>query len=116
MSPPSAGTRPSRFSPLRGPFGYFRSLWLGEFPLARALCFDMLIIGTVVNLATFVGAMLLFSGDAPDAYGVAMLLAHIPYNLLVFTGVWRSADREPAGQAWGARTVALVWLIVFFVL
>lgn len=114
--PPSAATRPARFSALRGPLGYLRSLWLGEFPLGRALCFDMLVVGTVVNLATFVGAILLFSGDTPDAYGVALLLVHIPYNLLVFTGVWRSADAAPAGQAWGARSVALVWLIVFFVL
>ena len=116
---PAGGRRSGvgRATGARRPARIFPSaLAAANFPLARALCFDMIAVGSAVNLATFAAAMLLFSGDVPDVYGVALLLAHIPYNLLVFTGVWRSADAAPPSQAWSARLVAVVWLVVFFVL
>ena len=91
---------------------YFRSLWLGAFPLQRALWTDMLAIGTIVNLVTFFAAMAFFATDMPTWIGVLLYVAHIPYNIVVFTGVWRSAAREPADARWFARAVALVWFAV----
>ena len=90
-------------------FRYFRSLWLGELPLQRALWTDMLAIGTLVNLVTFFAAMAFFATSMPTWIGILAYVAHIPYNIVVFTGVWRSAERAPADARWFARAIAIVW-------
>ena len=93
---------------------YFRRLWLGQFPLQRALWTDMLAIGTVVNLVTFLAAMAFFATGLPTWIGILLYVAHIPYNIVVFTGVWRSAEREPADARWFARAIAVAWFVVGF--
>jgi hypothetical protein len=95
---------------------YFRRLWLGQFPLQRALWTDMLAIGTVVNLVTFLAAMAFFATGLPTWIGILLYVAHIPYNILVFTGVWRSAARESADARWLARAIAIVWVVVGFLI
>jgi hypothetical protein len=90
--------------------GYVRRLWRGELPLARVFWHDMLVVGTLVNLAAMFLALLLFGMGAPTAVAVAVHFSPVPYNVLLFMAVWQSAAGESPGS-WAAQTVALVWLI-----
>jgi uncharacterized membrane protein len=91
-------------------------LWSGGLPLARVFWFDMLAVGTLLNVAAAVAMLILFAADAPAAIALAVFLAPIPFNLLLFAGVWRSAAREKADWGWFAKGVATAWLVaVFFV-
>ena len=76
----------------------------------------MLVIGTLVNLATLLVAVLLFSVDAPLVYGVVLFLVHIPYSIALFIGVWRSAAREKSRWSPPAQVAAVIWLIAALVI
>jgi hypothetical protein len=103
---------------LRGPWPvrYARQLWNGDLPLSRVFWTDMLVVGTLVDVATLVGTMLLFAGDAPLAYGLIMFLIHIPYSVLLFIGVWRSAARERSRWSLPAQILAGIWLLAVLIL
>ena len=94
---------------------YVKNLWRGELPLARAFWSDMLVIGTVVNVAAMIAAMLLFVAGAPIAVGVVVHFSPLPYNLLLFFAVWQAASRETSDWSFPAQAVALVWFFVMFV-
>ena len=94
---------------------YIKSLWLGQLPLPRVFWTDMLAIGTVVNIATGIAAMLLFVSGAPIALGVAVHFAPLPYNLLLFFAVWQAASREASRWSFPAQVGALLWFFVAFV-
>jgi hypothetical protein len=110
------GATPLRAAPVQAPFGYFRRLWSGDLPLSRVFWIDMLLVGTLVNLASLIAAIVLFAGDAPVAWGVAVFLAHVPYSLLLFTGVWRSAAQAGSPSGSVAQAAAIAWLIAAFVI
>jgi hypothetical protein len=95
---------------------YIRRLWLGELPLSRVFWTDMLVIGTVVNIAAGIAAMLLFVSGAPIAIGVAVHFAPLPYNLLLFFAVWQAASREASGWSFPAQVGAFLWFFVAFVI
>jgi hypothetical protein len=91
-------------------FGYFRSLWRGEFPLSRVFWFDMMAVGTVVNAVLFVATIALFAADTPIAVTLVAFLLHIPYSVILFVGVQRSAARAPSLLSAVAQFAALIWL------
>jgi hypothetical protein len=94
---------------------YFRDLWSGRLPLSRVLWFDMLAVGTLVNVLSLVGMIAVLAAGAPTAAALVLFLAPIPYNVALFAGVWRSAEREGVGWAWLARSIASVWLVAAIV-
>jgi hypothetical protein len=94
---------------------YVRALWNGALPLSRVFWLDMLAVGTLVNVVTFLVMIALFAGKAPTWIGLTVLLLPIPYNVLLFAAVWRSAANEKADWAWFARLLASVWLIAAIV-
>jgi hypothetical protein len=113
---PAVGSEaPDRVSFARQLAAYFRSLWRGEFPLARAFWTDMVIIGTVVNLIGSAAAMLLFVSGAPIALGVFVHFAPVPYNVLIFLAVWQAAAREVSAWSFIAQAAGLIWLIAVIV-
>ena len=99
-----------------GPVRYVRQLWNGDLPLSRVFWTDMLVVGTLVDVVTLVATMLLFAGDAPLAFGLAMFLIHIPYSALLFIGVWRSAARERSAWSLPAQILAGIWLLAVLIL
>jgi uncharacterized membrane protein len=76
---------------------------------------DMLAVGTLVNVASTVAAMALFAADAPILWGLVLFLAHVPYSVLVFLGVWRSAARERSKWSSAAEVAAIIWLLAALV-
>jgi hypothetical protein len=95
---------------------YFRRLWRGELPLSRVFWTDMLIVGTLVNVAMLLASMLLFAAGVPAAIAVAVHFLPVPYNILLFTGVWRSAACNASQWAGPAQIGAAVWLIAAIVI
>ncbi len=90
---------------------YFRELWTGALPLKRVLWFDMVVIGTLANLASLVVMLALFAAHAPTVAAFALFLAPIPYNVALFVGVWRSSLREKEDWGFLARAIASIWLV-----
>ena len=80
-------------------------------PLSRVLWHDMLVVGTVVNVATGLAGLLLFANEAPTALAASVYFAPLPYNVFLLAAVWRGAEQAAAAQAAIARAVSLVWTI-----
>jgi len=95
---------------------YVTSLWRGELPLGRVFWSDMLIIGTVVNVAAMIAAILLFVSSAPITIGVVVHFSPVPYNLLLLLGVWHAAQRETSDWSFAAQAIAVVWFIAMLVI
>jgi hypothetical protein len=113
--PPEATPRAEHAARRNAAVAYVRSLWLGELPLPRVFWTDMLAIGTVVNIVSGIGAMLLFVSGAPISIGVAVHFLPLPYNLLLFFAVWQAAAREASRWSFPAQVGALLWFFVMFV-
>ena len=94
----------------RGFVEFFASRWRGEIPFKRVFWFDMLLVGTLVNLAAAALSLILFGLDAPAATAIAVFFSPLPYNLFLFAVVWRAAER--AQSSWAlARLGAVAWLV-----
>lgn len=95
-----------------------KRLWRGEIPLAQAFWGYAVIYGLTVDIACTALALLLYLAfDAPYA-AAAVHFAPVPYGILAFTGVWRSANRY-AGPMWhgtlakGALFPLFIALLIF---
>jgi hypothetical protein len=91
-------------------------MWRGELPLSRVFWFDMMLIGTVVNALLFIALLILFAADTPLAVTLIAFLLHIPYSIVLFVGVQRSAARRPSLWSAAAQFSALIWLVFAVVL
>ena len=85
--------------------------WRGDAPLGTVFWHDMLLIGTIVNAATTLAAIGILAAGAPPALSMAVFVAPLPWNLLLFVAVWRSAAKAGGVLAMAAQLAALVWLI-----
>lgn len=94
---------------------YLESRWTGEVPLETVFWRDMLVVGTAVNVASAVLALVLFALDAPALTGIAALLLPLPWNVFLLFAVWRSAEREGGPAAFTARVVSALWFFVMLV-
>jgi hypothetical protein len=94
---------------------YVQDIWTGSLPLSRIFWTDMLAIGTLVNVAMTVVALLTFVAGLPVAVGVIIHFLPIPFNGLLFMGVWQSASRDASPWSWPAQIVAALWFIGTFV-
>jgi hypothetical protein len=99
----------------RSPIGYFKRLWRAEIPLGRVFWQDMIVVGTLVNLAAMGLGFLAVALGASTATGIAIFLAPVPYNILLVVSVWQRAAAEPANWGAIARIGALIWLLLAFV-
>jgi len=101
---------------LAGPFAFFTRRWQRQVPLGLLFWRDMLVIGSLLNLAAaFFGLMALgFKYELPVA--LAVFHAPLPYNLFIFGAVWRTAELVDTAKASTARFGAIVWLIAVTVL
>lgn len=94
------------------PRGYFAARWHGEVPLGTLLWRDMLLFGTLLNLATSFSAIVLLGLKMPVWVWFGAYLSPLPYNLFLVIATWKATAALPPAQASGARMVALVWLAV----
>ncbi len=86
--------------------GFFATRWHGNRALPRLFWFDMVLVGTVLNLLVSVVALALAAKRAPPALSAAVFFSMLPYNLFLFASVWRNAKGSPY-----LRVGAAVWLV-----
>jgi len=92
--------------------------WRGELPLGRAFWLWGILGGAVVSLVSTVLALMLLAAHAPAWLAVLVLIAHLPWNLVLLIGVWRSAGRGETSREIAnlARMAIVVWVVVLSVL
>ncbi len=93
-------------------------LWRGEVPLGRAFRLRGVLGGGVVALFATLLALALVTAGAPAWLAVLVFAAHLPWNLVLLVGVWRSAGRPEVGRdaAFLARIVILGWVVALSLL
>jgi len=72
----------------------------------------------VVSLFSTLLALALLTAEAPAWIAIIVFSAHIPWNLVLLVGIWRSTERGSVSReiAYGARLIMLAWLIALSVL
>jgi len=91
---------------------FLRARWRGELPLSRALWWEMVCVGTVVNLSAGLAGLLLLASDLPTLLGAAVYFAPLPYNVLLLVSAWRSALQAPGPGAVAAQFLALARFVL----
>jgi hypothetical protein len=92
--------------------------WHGDLPLGRAFWIWGILGGGVVSLFSTLLALALLAAEAPAWIAIMVFSAHIPWNLVLLVGVWRSTERSSVSRelAYGARLIMVAWLIALSVL
>lgn len=75
-------------------------------PLARVFWYDMVLVGTALNVLMTIVALALAAKRMPSALSAAVFFSTLPYNLFLFSAVWRNAGRTPY-----MRAGAALWLV-----
>jgi len=93
-------------------------LWRGEVPLGRAFWLWGVLGGGVVALFATLLTLALVAAGAPAWLAAVAFTAHIPWNLVLLVGVWRSAGRPEVGRdtARLARLTIAAWAVALSVL
>ena len=88
--------------------------WRGEVPLGRAFWLWGVLGGAVVALFSTLLALALLAAGAPAWLAALAFATHVPWNLVLLVGVWRSAGRPGVGRdtALLARSAILAWAVV----
>lgn len=88
-----------------------RDLWTGNVPLATAFWEYAILYAILLNAASTIGSLALWSMDQM-ALG---LIAHVlptPYAVLTFVAVWRAAGKYQGDPKWaGMARVAIVLIV-----
>ena len=90
--------------------GFFASRWRGTVPLERLFWRDAFLVGTAINIATTIAALVLLGAEAPLGVALAVHFAPLPYNLFLTFAVWRTAERRGGGAAFAYQMMAVAWL------
>lgn len=75
-----------------GNAGFFRARWLGQVPIDRLFWRDMLLVGTVINIASSAVALIVLGLKLPLWVVLAVHFAPVPYNIFLTIAVWRTAE------------------------
>ena len=92
--------------------------WRGDLSLGRAFWIWGIVGGGVVSLFATLLALMLVAAGAPAWLAVLVFAAHIPWNLILLVGVWRSAGRPGVSRAAAnvARLAMFAWVVVLSLL
>ena len=94
--------------------GFFRLRWQGEVPIDRLFWRDMVVVGTAINVASSVVALILLGLKLPLVVVLAVHFAPVPYNIFLTIAVWRTAEQSGAKASLLLLGSAL-WLIAMVV-
>lgn len=87
----------------------------GEVPLKQVFLHDMLLIGTMVNIATGLSALAAFALELPSWAGIAIFLSPQPYNVVLAISVWRSTAHSTPRWAETAKVITILWFALMLV-
>ncbi|MEI9414313.1 hypothetical protein [Mesorhizobium sp. Cs1321R2N1] len=94
---------------------FFRSRWLGEVPVDRLFWRDMMLVGTVINIASSAAALILLGLKMPLGLVLAVHFAPVPYNVFLTLAVWRTAEKAGGARASLFMLGSVLWLIATIV-
>ena len=84
---------------------FIGSRWRGETSLAVLYWRDMLSVGSLINLSTSFGALMLAAQGVDLWIAAGVHFAVLPYNVFLVIALWRTPQRTRT-MAW----TSLVWL------
>ncbi|CAH2394538.1 hypothetical protein [Mesorhizobium ventifaucium] len=96
--------------------GFFRSRWQGTAPLDRLFWRDLVLVGTAINIAVSVLALILLGLKLPLALVLAVHFAPVPYNFFLTFAVWRTAEKSGGVKASLMTLGAVLWLMLVVVI
>lgn len=94
---------------------FFRSRWLGRAPLDQLFWRDMMLVGTLISIASSAVALILLGLKMPLGLVLAVHFSPVPYNLFLTLSVWRTAGPSGAKASLMMLGSAL-WLIATLVI
>ncbi|RVD52408.1 MAG: hypothetical protein EOS30_15120 [Mesorhizobium sp.] len=71
---------------------FFRTRWRGEAPLGRLFWRDMLLVGTLISVASSALALVLLGLKLPLWLVLMVHFLPVPYNIFLTIAVWRTAE------------------------
>mgnify|MGYP001446370415 CR=1 FL=1 len=92
-------------------FDYFVRRWRGEVAPGRLFWHDMLLGGTLLNVASTLAAFGALAVKAPSWLALALHFAPVPYNAFIVAAVWRSRADAPLTLA-----ASVAWFVVMLAL
>ncbi|TIX27118.1 hypothetical protein [Mesorhizobium sp.] len=91
---------------------FFRSRWQGQVPLDRLFWRDLVLLGTALNVASLVAAIVLLGLKLPLTLVLAVHFAVVPYNIFLTFAVWRTTEKARGAKASLMTLGATLWLIL----
>ncbi|MER8371154.1 hypothetical protein [Mesorhizobium sp. M1406] len=91
---------------------FFRSRWQGRVPLDRLFWHDLALVGTALNVASAVTAIIVLALKLPLVLVLAVHFALVPYNIFLTFAVWRTTERAGGTKASLMALGATLWLIL----
>ncbi|TGV12889.1 hypothetical protein EN816_18210 [Mesorhizobium sp. M8A.F.Ca.ET.173.01.1.1] len=90
---------------------FFRTRWRGEAPLDRLFWRDMLLVGTLISVASSALALVLLGLKLPLWLVLMVHLLPVPYNIFLTIAVWRTAEKAGGFKAQLMMLGSVLWLI-----
>ncbi|TGS13208.1 hypothetical protein EN852_016570 [Mesorhizobium sp. M2E.F.Ca.ET.209.01.1.1] len=90
---------------------FFRRRWRGEAPLERLFWRDMLLVGTILSIASSALALVLLGLKLPLWLVLAVHFLPVPYNIFLTIAVWRTAEMSGGFKAQLVMLGSALWLI-----
>jgi hypothetical protein len=86
----------------------------GDVPLGEAFFYDMLAVGSVINIAIGLCAFAMIAADFPIWLAIIVFLSPQPYNIILVLSVFRSASRSQGRGTDALKVAAILWFVVMF--
>ncbi|AZO18221.1 hypothetical protein EJ069_28385 [Mesorhizobium sp. M2A.F.Ca.ET.043.05.1.1] len=90
---------------------FFRTRWRGEAPLDRLFWRDMLLVATILSVASSALALTLLGLKLPLWLVLAVHFLPVPYNIFLTIAVWRTAEKSGGFKAQLMMLGSALWLI-----
>ena len=94
---------------------FFGSRWQGAVPLERLFWRDLVLVGTAINIASSVTALILLGLKLPLGVALAVHFASVPYSIFLTFAVWRTTEKAKGAKASLMTLGATLWLILVVV-
>ncbi|TIR17185.1 MAG: hypothetical protein E5X34_24525 [Mesorhizobium sp.] len=90
---------------------FFRARWRGEAPLDRLFWRDMLLVATILSIASSALALILLGLKLPLWLVLAVHFLPVTYNIFLTVAVWRTAEKSGGLKAQLMMLGSALWLI-----
>ena len=103
-----AGSQPA-INPAKS-LGFFSDRWRAKVNLRRLFWFDMLAVGTLINLFAGFAALMVMAQVREPTWAICLHFSTLPYNAFLLAAIWRFPAVTPA-----MRLSASLWFVAMTV-